>query len=455
MSPGLGTAASSPRPGRWRDGRHRALGSLALVAGCLLLGAMQGLRPALGAFLLVLAALLAVQGVGSRLLLPVLVVSTFVTRFRLDLAGLNFLPEHFFVIALFLALLTEGRGGELWRVVTDRTSLALAAFVGWLALVSVLQAPVPAQSLSIVGWLCLDWLLLVSVLATVRSSVSLERLATSSSTALAALAVLVWLAFIFAGSTIGTQETLIAGAGSRAVYATSLEANILASTLALWAFVGLSSPDRRVGRTMRIGLPLSILSIVFSATRAAMIGLVAGVLAWMALDRRGGRSRSLRLLSLTALAATLLVATVPQLTAPVQGKLGELLSFDSGNGALRVRAAEAALEDLKSPQLLVGYGANSFGQHHTDPARPGQPWYLSVLPLQILYDGGLIGVAIILIALFTVRPLRRPARALGALAVYCSAATATSPFWLGTTWLLIALAVLTRPDDARPPPARG
>jgi hypothetical protein len=150
---------------------------------------------------------------------------------------------------------------------------------------------------------------------------------------------------------------------------------------------------------------------------------------------------------LTALVAVLVALVVPRVAVPIEGTPGEFLSFGSGNGALRLRAAETALDELRSPNLVVGNGANAFGQTHTDPTQPGKPWYLSILPLAIVFDGGLAGLAILLVALATVQPMRRPARAFGALAVYLSAATATSPFWLGTTWLLIALAVLTRPGQ--------
>ena len=428
--------------------KQGALTILVVTGACAVLGAIQGLESTLTILALVFAALFALHGVGSRVLLPVLVVSTFVTRFRIDVAGFNFLPEHVLVLALVLALVVEGRSQLLLRAATDRTSLAMAAFIGWLALVSFVQAPAPTESLSIVGWLCLDWLILVSVIATVRSSARLERLTAGSSTALAVLALALWIAFIFAGSTLGTQGGLDYATGSRAVFAVSWEANILGSTLALWAFIGLSSSDHVVGRIMRFGLPLALAAMVVSSTRAAILGFGAGLLTWLVLERRDSVSRSLRIIGMTALVAVLVTVLMPQAVVPVEGKLGELLSFGSGNGALRLQAAETAIEDLKGQNAVVGYGANSFGQLHADPTQPEKPWYLSVLPLQILYDGGLVGVLLVLIALATVKPFRRPARAFGALAVYCSAATATSPFWLGTTWLLIALAVLTRPDDS-------
>jgi hypothetical protein len=44
---------------------------------------------------------------------------------------------------------------------------------------------------------------------------------------------------------------------------------------------------------------------------------------------------------------------------------------------------------------------------------------------------------------------------MGVLVIYLTAAAATSPFWFGSTWLLIALGVLTLPGASSEPAPTG
>lgn len=424
----------------------RYAGSVAIALLCVVVGAVGTTLPSMALVMLGLAAILASQILRSRFLLTILVFATFITRFRVDVAGYHFLPEHLFVVALLVSLTLEGKGTELWRAATDRTSLALGVFIVWQALVSIAQSPHPSQSLAIVGWLCLDWGLLIAVLASCQGAPQLERLAVRSGVILAGIAVAIWFLYLTAGTTFGTQGGMDYGS-SRAVYGLSWEANLLASTLAIWAFVGLTSPRQDVRRIVRIGGPLFLLAIVASFTRAVILGATGGLIAWILLRGRNVGERTGRMVSICVLAALIFVIALP-FVVPIEGKLGNLIDIGSGStGALRLDAADAALGDLHGGDLLVGLGANSFGQRHMDPTQPGTPWYLSILPMQILYDSGIVGVLLLGLALATLNPLRRIGRSVGVLMIYGSAATATSPFWLGTTWLLIALAIMTRPDD--------
>ena len=406
------------------------------------------MRPELAAPAVVLLGVLALQGLGSAALLPALVAATFVTRLRIELAGHNFLLEHVLVLALLLSLILEGRARELARAAEDRTVILLGCFVAWEAAVSLLAAPDPAQSLSIVGWLLLDWLLLISVTTAVRSR-QLERLAVGSSTALAGVATALWLAFLLGGATLGTQGGVGSGYenDARAVFGLSWEANILASTVAVWAFVAISSDDRWVRRIARLAVPLAVAAIAASLTRAAILGLGAGLLVWIALDGSAAMQRAARWIGAVVGLALVTATLVPQAVAPVQARLDHLVSFGEGSGALRRDAADAAIGDLHGEAVLTGLGVDSFGQRHEDPTRPGEPWYLGMLPLQVLYEGGLVGIAILAAAVASLQPLgrRHRGRALGVMTVYVAAAAATSPFWFGSTWLLIALAILTRP----------
>jgi hypothetical protein len=94
--------------------------------------------------------------------------------------------------------------------------------------------------------------------------------------------------------------------------------------------------------------------------------------------------------------------------------------------AFRLDRIPLAIGDLAhSP--LIGLGANSFGQRHTDPSRPdqAQPDHIAILAVAALYESGVlgavglaIGFGLVLLVLFKAAR-RRPDR--GAIAAYAGA----------------------------------
>jgi hypothetical protein len=136
---------------------------------------------------------------------------------------------------------------------------------------------------------------------------------------------------------------------------------------------------------------------------------------------------------------------------PLLSKFADTFDFSSGNGAYRVVIQRLALDDMQSVQTWVfGLGTNSFSQRHVDPSRPGMAVeaFLGNLPLQIVYDSGIIGLSIILF--LTAALLRSSHFSVSSLAVmsaFIVVASATSPFWFATTWIFAALAVLPRDPD--------
>jgi hypothetical protein len=413
---------------------------IALAAG----GALTlGTPLAIGSIALAMG-LIIVLTASPPLLLTVLVAATFVTRFRITVGGLHFLPEHFATAGLLLRLTLDGKSSGIWRVARDRTVMLLAIFIAWEAIISLLQAPQPAKSLPMVGWLALDWVMLIAVLAAVQDSVRLERLTARFTVSLAVIAVLLWLAYAAAGSALGTQGGYTGG--GRAVFALSWEANVLASTLAVWGFVGLSSRDASVQRLARFGAPLAIAAIAVSYTRSAVIGLALGLIVWTASGDRLAARKVLRLAAIT-LGAVAILGFVHQVATPVERRFTKLFALNSGTAAFRMEAVQTASNDLRGVNAIVGLGAESYGQLHLDRTRPGQPAYIGELPVQIVYDSGLIGLLLLGGALASLRPFARvhAGRVIGVITVYLVAATATSPFWFGWTWILISLAIMTRP----------
>lgn len=421
--------------------RSVLLGALALIAGWLI-AAEGGVAKAA---LAVVAGLVIIQMSGVSQLLAALVAATFVTRFRIVVGGFHLLPEDFVAVCLLLRLVLDGQVREVVRATMDRTVLLLGAFVVWEAAVSLVMPPDPAKSLHIVAWLALDWLILVAVLAARRGTGEIEGVVARCTIVFAAVAVVLWLAYVGAGSTLGTQSGYASGA--RSVFGLSWEANILASTLAVWGLVTLSSANRSVRRLARLATLLAIVAIAATLTRAAMIGFGLGALVWAAMGYSTTRRRVLRLAVMVVIAGVLL-AQVPQITAAIGPRLTDLIALNNGTGAERLQTVRTALGDLHGLRLFVGLGGEAYGQLHYDPTQPGHPGYIGELPVQILYESGVIGVLLLVGALVSLRPLGRKqtGRALGVLVVYLVAASATSPLWLGWTWLLIGLAIMTRPS---------
>lgn len=399
-------------------------------------------EPKLAVVLLAVGACLAVQAIGVRRLLVVLIVATFVTRFRIVVAGFHFMPEHVVLVAALLSLALSTRLNRVWTVLRSPTVLLLGLFIAWATAVSFLQAPDRSASLAIAGWLALDWLILVFALAAVDDSKTLERVGSAAAVGAAIAAIVLWALSSAGLIAFGTQQETLTGAP--AAYGLSFEANILASTLAIWLFLILTGS--RSNRFRAIALSLLGTALVLSLTRAAIIGLVLGLVVWAVLEGRVARRHVLRSLAAAAVAIAALSVFAPTVTRPFTTKLAAATEFKSGTGRLRVESWTSALGDIHgSADAIVGLGLNTFGQRHLDPTAPelDRDYYLGNMPLEIFYDTGLVGVLLLVAALASMRPLRRarPGRAAGLIVIFLVCSIATSTFWFGSTWLLIAMAV--------------
>ena len=96
--------------------------------------------------------------------------------------------------------------------------------------------------------------------------------------------------------------------------------------------------------------------------------------------------------------------------------------------------------------LVFGHGFNTFGQHNFDWTRPDTAiaGYLGNLPLQLLYDGGIVGtVAVVFLCAVALRKFVRAgaARQAGAFAAaYLIISISTSVLWLLESWILAGFA---------------
>jgi hypothetical protein len=380
---------------------------------------------------------------GIRFLLTALILSTFVTRFKFDVLGFHFRPENGLVLAAAVALVASSRSSHRLGAAARRAPVALLGlYVVWTGIVSAFIPPQPRASLAITGWLALDWLTLCVLVAGFTSADEIEEMGTKW--ACVAFAVADLLYFVGPRLGYGVQKETVTGAN--AAYGLSYEANILGSTAAIWLFLAISSPKGLSTWSRRLILPLGLFALIVSFTRAADVALAAGLAVWALLEGYRARRVLVRRLGPMLVAATLLLAAIPSIGGPVLSKLTQVASVQSSTGAVRVAASAQALGDLAHFNWVVGLGANSFGQRHTDATLPGQDvsGYLGVLPLELLYGEGVIGIACLCVAFLAIRPwrLKRPARALGLVVVYVVASLATSPFWFASSWLIMALALL-------------
>ena len=397
---------------------------------------------------LVVAAVLlaALLSLPLRALLGAVVVATFATRISLSVGTIDIRPEHFVTCALVARLLYK-HGLRLTRRQTQVLA-ALTAFLVLNIVSTALQAPDPGRSVSILGWIALD-IALFAALADIRPyRDQMIRIGVVTSMFAAALAVVVEALATFAGTTIGVQLDPPFG---HAAYVLSYEANTLASSIAIWAVVAalVRWPRRGIQYALQL---LAIAGIVATHTRAALIGYV-GAMALIAVWRRW---LPIPVLATIGVVAASLVFVVPLVTPsapstlqPVVSKFSHALDFKSGNGLLRVRSWKFAAADMKGSAYFLGLGTNSYGQRHLFTTAPGTtiPGYLGNLPLQIMYDVGILGVVLLA---FVVAVVARATSSITWIAlgfVYLTCSIATSIFWFSLTWILIALA-LSRDDSS-------
>jgi hypothetical protein len=426
------------------------VGLAALVGGA---AGAAGTNARAEVLLFALVGSVSVLALGWRALFGLLVGATFVTRFRIPLLGAHFMLEHFLLVACLLVMIARGRVGALINAASDRAVLLFGAYVAWSAFISVVRAPSPARSLPIVGWLALDWLLVVVVVATVHDPHALIHQGTRWLGPISAVAVGLWVAALVMHTTFGVQSDTGYN-GLLAAYGLSWEANILASTVAVWAFVALTEGRARSSPAWKMTLAMACTAIVLSLTRAAIVGLGAGLGVWAVLGGQVAR----RTVAKTAVIGTLgmlgFFLLLPGVAQPMGARASRLLDFRNGSAQYRAGIAVMAVGDLHGLDWVTGLGTNSFGQRHLDPSVPDTPTpgYLANLPLQIVYDSGLIGAVLLGAALLTLVPRnrRRAARPVGLLVVYLACGSATSPLWFGFTWILMGIAVVARRRQESP-----
>jgi len=415
----------------------------------------------------------------TLVLITAVVVSSFLGRYDLPVAGFRVRVEQVVPLILVTWMLVHPMLRPAFvRAALHPVPLVFAAFVVWNVVATLVFSPSLVRSASILIWLMIDLLLLVSMM-TLSVGVELaERLGRRS---IAPWGLVGFAAFAVANLTRGR---IAVGTDFDYLYevyvarATAIEANIYASILVFWTLLAITR--RSVGRWETAAIAVAVpLGLIASQTRTAVFSLLLGlgvfaVYTLVVERRRPARARWRRVAPAAIVAAAVIVSygvmaasggtapadrTLDASVAPSPGatrepdpsnpeqqnKIGDV-DLKGGTIGFRLEVARLAAEEMQGTNLWFGNGTNTFGLRHEQPGTPGVSGHIIMLPVQVLYDGGIVGLGLLVAFFATVfacvpRP-RRPIAA-GLLSAYLLSATLTSMFWFAVTWIVVA--VLLRP----------
>ena len=428
-------------------------------------------------------------------LIAAVVVSSFLGRYDAEIVGFRVRVEQ--VVPLLLAgwmIVHPVLRGAFLRALRHPVPLVYAAFVAWNVVTTLIFSPSLTWSASILIWLVIDLLLLVSMMAVAEGAEFAARLGRIS--------VAPWALVGFAAYAVAnlTRGQLALGTDFDYLYevyvarVTAIEANIYASILIFWTLLTITR--RGIGRWEITAVAVAVpLGLVASQTRTAVFSLILGLGVFTVFTlfsvRSSWRERFVRVLPAGILVATLVVTygtiaamggtapadrTLPATASPTasapatgvtpspaptrepdptnpeqQNKIGDV-DFVGGTIAFRLEVAGLAAQEMKGINLWLGNGTNTFGLRHEQPGTPGISGHIIMLPVQVLYDGGIVGLGLLILLFATVFvcvPRERKPVAAGLLASYLLSATLTSMFWFAITWILIAVLLRPLTEDER------
>jgi hypothetical protein len=410
-------------------------------------------------------------------LVVAVVVSSFLGQYVVTIAGYNVRVEQVVPLLLvgWLTTCSQSRADFL-RALTHPVVLVFGAFVAWNVVATLMFSPSLGKSASILVWLIIDLLLLAGIISLGTRAVWAENTGIRWVVpwGLAGFAAFIVANVTHGGFTPGTDFD-----GMYHVYVarmTSQEANIYASILVLWTLLLVAREGRN--RIWMIAAAIAVpLGVIGSQTRTAVFCLIAGLIVYQAYQLvRAYRSRRqstglwfgpvVLIVGIVVAygAATFLPAFGENAEKAEQaaasssaedshtepsGKLGDI-DFQGGNIGFRIEVAKAAAEDMHGANLWLGNGTNTFSLRHDQPGSPGVPGHIIMLPVQILYDVGIVGLLLLLGLVVTVLryvPWQRRPIAYAVVVAFAAAATMTSMFWFSVTWIVIASLIRPLTDE--------
>lgn len=433
----------------------------------------------------------------TLVLIAAVVVSSFLGRYDAEIVGFRVRVEQ--VVPLVLAgwmLVHPALRPAFLRALRHPVPLVYLAFVAWNVVTTLIFSPSLTWSASILIWLVIDLLLLVSMMTLADGAELAGRIGR--------LSVAPWALVGFAVYVVAnlTRGQIAFGTDFDYLYevyvarVTAIEANIYASILIFWTLLAITR--RGLARWEIAAIAVSVpLGLVASQTRTAVFSLVLGLAVFGLFTvfslRSSWRERVRRVAPALVLVGTLVVTygivaalggtepadrTLPATASPSasvsapptgatpspaptrepdptnpeqQNKIGDV-DFQGGTIGFRLEVAGLAAQEMKGVNLWFGNGTNTFGLRHEQPGTPGVSGHIIMLPVQVLYDGGIVGLGLLIalfVTVFVCVPRPRKPVAAGLLASYLLSATLTSMFWFAITWILIAALLRPLTEDER------
>jgi hypothetical protein len=427
----------------------------------------------------------------------ILFVVASLSRGRISTPVGNMRFEQPAIVAGFAALVLArqridlGRVRPLWPI-----GAAFGLYLACLTTSSVLFAPDRVDSLRMTFWTGLSMAGgVLALLLLVRSSSRVSEWILLSGYVQAIPAFAFAILFFSLGPVLIAGPTPAPGVQDPLgvlpkVFSLSWEANIYASLLAALTPIGINRLLSGNRLSDKVLVPIMVAAIALGVTRGAYLGLIAGLAVYVVLAaaprRLWNRQTLTRAGAWGALVAAsfgagllltgLLLAGPRPPTNPLdftKPNSGRTAVASSGTGSVKVpgpadtvgfrlERVPLALADMPK-SLIVGLGANSFGQRHADPSANGAPDHISILAVAAPYEAGLVGAAglgigfLLVLLVFFKAPRRLADRGTvaayaGAIACLLVAYEATNALNFALIWLLVGagLAAATRPSGPSP-----
>jgi hypothetical protein len=452
----------------------------------------------------VLGAIVAAFAAVSRpaISLAVLVLLTAMSRLVVDTPVGTMRLEQPAIAAVATVLLANGDLARLRHVPRWVAAVLACLAVYWatLALSSYLFAIDRGQSLRLVVWWAISFVGGgCALLLALRARSSVEPFAFGG--AVKGFEGITWavLFLVIPSLTVGAIQDV--RTVSPRVVGLSWEANLYASFLAACAPFGLELA-RRGRRLGYLAVALTLVAFPLGITRAAWLGLIAGLLCYAAIvwwrerdtvatARLGGLAVGALLVGLVLINVTLPNAadralrdgTAIATPSPTGGQASSPGAASSPPASaspgtpspvpsvipypdtigFRLERIPVALEDLaQSP--IIGLGAETFGQRHA--LSNGFPDHIAILAIAAPYETGIVGAtaltAAFVLVLVALWRATRDRATLGAAAAFFAAIASFLVSFQGTNalhfaqnWLVVGAAVAVAMSAVSPSPRRG
>lgn len=382
---------------------------------------------------------IASAAISRRVFSGALVLACLATGTSVAAGSLALRPEILANLAAF------GVGIFQSRRVDSRLAPALwilGAWLTWCAAVSIAFSPEVGTSISLLVWYAISISLILSLPRLFDHQ--FVKAATLVVTGHALFALTYWTISQWGGGDLFVQRDT-GGSNARAM-GIALEPNILASTSGMWLAV-MYYHRRIFTKWWIISLPIIGLVIVCTLTRTT---IVAVLLALAYIIMRHARQVIVPAAYIAISVGTMVLWLGSPLSADSRtSNLVGTPNFASGTGAFRLRSWKIAFNELgEHYNLIHGFGTVSFQQRHWE-VRSNELDYLSNFWISLMYDGGLIGFLLFLIAVYGMfARIGFISDLVPFLVISLLTLSLTNTAWLGFTWLCVGALVLRSKGDA-------